>query len=219
MTSHSLIRSAFAALFACCIVTVAGSALAQPRSEIVRIEPPQPLEADGKIEVLEFFAYGCIHCNNIEPALAKWVKGLPPDVKFRRVPAGAGFEFRGINNPPLFYTLDAMGLTETLHAKALLAANKENVALGSPTVLREWLNKQGVDAAKFDAIQKSFSVQSKVNTALRMTQSYTVASTPFFVVDGRVGVTHIESPERLFLMLDQQIAGARARRLGVGPKL
>lgn len=216
MTSHKLIRSVFIALFAWCVTF--SIAMAQPRSEIVRIDPPQPLEADGKIEILEFFAYGCIHCNNIEAALEKWVKALPQDVKFRRVPAGAGFEFRGINNPPLFYTLEAMGLIETVHAKALNAANKENVALGSPTVLREWLLKQGVDIAKFDAVQKSFSVQSKINSALRMTQNYAVAATPYFVIDGRVGVTHIESPERLFLMLDQQIAGARARRLGVGPK-
>lgn len=216
MTSHTLIRSACIVLLSWCAAL--GIATAQPRSEIVRIDPPQPLEADGKIEVLEFFAYGCVHCNNIEAALAKWVKALPPDVKFRRVPAGAGFEFRGINNPTLFYTLEAMGLVESVHPKALNAANKENVALGSPTVLREWLLKQGVDIAKFDAVQKSFSVQSKINSALRMTQNYAVAATPYFVIDGRVGVTHIESPERLFLMLDQQIAGARARRLGVGPK-
>jgi protein dithiol oxidoreductase (disulfide-forming) len=216
MKSHTLFRFALMVLFTW--LAASTLAFAQPRSEIVRIDPPQPLEADGKIEVLEFFAYGCVHCNNIETALAKWAKALPPDVKFRRVPAGAGFEFRGINNPPLFYTLEAMGLIETLHAKALNAANKENLALGSATVLREWLIKQGVDIAKFDAVQKSFSVQSKVSAALRMTQNYAVPATPYFVIDGRVGVTHIESPERLFLMLDQQLAAARARRLGVGPK-
>jgi protein dithiol oxidoreductase (disulfide-forming) len=191
---------------------------AQPAGDVIRIDPPQPVEADGKIEVLEFFSYGCSHCNKMEPDIEKWAKTLPKDVRFRRVPAGEGFEFRGIKSVPLFYTLEAMGKLDGLHAKILMAANVENVALGSPPVLKQWLTKNGVDAEKFDTMQRSFSVQSKVSSAMRMTQNYKLPSTPYFVVDGRVGVRPVDTPEQTFFVIGREIAAARARRLGVGPK-
>src|SRR5690606_21138887 len=58
------------------------------------VEPPQATEAGDKIEVLDFFQYGCPHCRAMEPLVAKWVPTLPDDVVVRRIPVAfnAGME-------------------------------------------------------------------------------------------------------------------------------
>jgi protein dithiol oxidoreductase (disulfide-forming) len=181
----------------------------QPQKEITILNPAQPVDLDGKVEVLEFFAYGCSACYAIDAEVDAWAKRLPADVKFRRVPAGQGFEFRGIDNPPLFYTLETMGLLDRLHGKAMKAANAEAIPLGTPSGLSSWLTKEGVDAAKFEEVKKSFAVVSKSDRARRMTLTYKLSATPMFVVNGRVALLRGSTPEKLFARLDEQIALAR----------
>jgi len=89
------------------------ASLGQPRFNYSELKPPQPVETQGKIEVIEFFWYGCIHCYNLEPALETWTKKLPPDVAFRRIPAV--FNERWAHDAAIFYTLESMGLLEKLH--------------------------------------------------------------------------------------------------------
>lgn len=195
-------------------ISLAATALAQPqpsangRGEIVPLNPPQALENDGKIEVLEFFGYGCIHCANLEPKLEAWAKKQPADVKLKRVPIA--FASRSIDSIPIFYTLEAMGLQEKLQQKIFDAANVENVILGNPATLNSWLEKQGVNTKKYEEIQKSFSVQNKIIRARKMTEDYKIQSTPSMVVNGRFVVTQNASAERLFANIDRLVIEARA---------
>ena len=182
-------------------------AQAGPR-DVTPLNPPQPVENDGKIEVLEFFAYGCIHCANLEPKLVEWIARQPTDVKVKRVPAAIAA--RGIDSIPIFYTLEAMGLQEKLHQKIFDAANIENVMLGNPATLNKWLEKQGVDPKKYEEMQRSFSVQNKINRARRMTGDYKLPGTPSMVVNGRFMVEQVAGAERLFANIDQVLADARA---------
>jgi len=186
-----------------------GNVFAQgaPR-DVTRLDPPQPVENDGKIEVLEFFAYGCIHCANLEPRLVEWVARQPADVKVKRVPAA--FAVRGIDSAAIFYTLEAMGLQEKLHQKLFDAANLENVMLGNPATLNKWLEKQGVDPKKYEEMQRSFSVQNKINRSRRMSVDYKIQATPALAVNGRYLVEQVAGAERLFANIDQLLADARA---------
>ena len=186
---------------------LAPSAQAQsiPR-EAVAVNPPQPVENDGKIEVLEFFAYGCIHCAQLEPGLAAWTARQPADVKVKRIPAT--YPSRGIDTAPIFYTLEAMGVLEKLHQKIFDAANLENVMLGNPATLNKWLEKQGVDTRKYEEMQRSFSVQTKINRARKINSDYRIESTPSIAVNGR----HLLAGggDALFGNIDQLLAAARA---------
>jgi thiol:disulfide interchange protein DsbA len=184
-----------------------GNVFAQggPR-DVIPLNPPQPVENDGKLEVLEFFAYGCIHCANLEPRLAEWMARQPADVKVKRVPAA--FAVRGIDSAPIFYTIEAMGLQEKLHQKLFDAANLENVMLGNPSTLNKWLEKQGVDPKKYEEMQRSFSVQNKINRARRMSSDYQVQSTPAVAVNGRFLLEG--GSDRLFANVDKLLADARA---------
>jgi protein dithiol oxidoreductase (disulfide-forming) len=184
-------------------------AFAQPADDgVVVLKNPQSVENDGKVEVLEFFGYGCIHCAHLEPKFEEWIKRQPADVKVKRVPVP--FESRGIDSIPIFYTLEAMGLLEKLHQKVFDAANVENVALANPAVLNKWLEKQGVNPAQYEEVKKSFSVGGKINRARRLAGDYQIMATPTLVINGRTLVSQTSGPERMFAKADQLIAEARA---------
>lgn len=205
MTFSTLLSRSAALLAALAI----GTAVAQSQRDVVPLSPPQPVENDGKVEVLEFFAYGCIHCAHLEPKLVEWAGKQAPDVKIKRIPAA--FAVRGIDSIPLFYTLEAMGLQEKLHQKIFDAANVENVILGNPATLNKWLEKQGVDPKKYEEMQKSFSVQNKINRARNLTATYKINATPMLVVDGRYLLEQTGSTERMLANADQLIEQTRAK--------
>lgn len=181
---------------------------AQNSRDVVPLNPPQPVENDGKIEVLEFFAYGCIHCFNLEPKFEEWIRRQPADVKVRRVPAA--FATRGVDSIQIFYTLEAMGLLDKLHYKVFEAINTENIILGNPATLNQWLAKQGVDPKKYEEVQKSFSVQTKIQRARKMTEDYKITATPMLVIMGKHKLEQIDGAERLFGNADRLINEARA---------
>ncbi|MBL8521558.1 MAG: thiol:disulfide interchange protein DsbA/DsbL [Betaproteobacteria bacterium] len=192
-----------AALFTAAVLGVSGAQAAQ----VLPLNPPQPVENDGKVEVIEFFAYGCHACANAEPMIHAWLKKQPPDVKFRRVPSVN--PVRGIDSIPLFFALEAMGQVDRLHQKIFDAANLENVMLGHQPTLLKWLDKNGVKPADYESMLKSFSVDNKIKRAQRMNQDYRAASTPFFVVDGRYALSGV-GPET-FQVIDQLVEQTRQK--------
>jgi protein dithiol oxidoreductase (disulfide-forming) len=187
---------------------IAVSASAQQSREVKAIDPPVSTPNDGTIEVLEFFSYGCIACANLEPALDDWAKTLPADVKFRRVPSG--FNFMGIDDIAVFHTLEAMGQLDRLNKKIFEAAHNERVMLGHRPTYLKWLEKQGVNAAQYESIEKSFSVQSKIMRGRGLASLYKVTSTPTIVVDGRMSAQQY-GEAKFFLTgtIDQLINQAR----------
>jgi thiol:disulfide interchange protein DsbA len=158
--------------------------LAFAQGNYTELKTPQPVEAQGgKIDVVEFFWYGCIHCYNLEPALENWVKKLPPDVQFRRVPAV--FNPRWGHDAAIFYTFEAMGLLDKLHKPLFDAIHRGGLRTDNPQALDQWLQKQGVEPKKFNETMKSFAVQSKTRRAVQLTTGYGIEGTPAMAVQGR----------------------------------
>ena len=167
--------------------TLAPLAAAAQQFAYSEIKPPLQVETDGKVEVLEFFWYGCIHCYNLEPAVEKWEKTLPKDVQFRRVPAI--FNDRWALDAAIFYTFEAMGVLDKLHRPFFEAIHRNGLRSDNRQALAEWLQKQGIDPAKFDATMKSFGVQSKTRRAAQLTVQYKISGTPAMAVHGRYTVS------------------------------
>jgi protein dithiol oxidoreductase (disulfide-forming) len=151
------------------------------------LEPRQPVESQGKIEVIEFFWYGCIHCYNLEPYIESWEKKLPKDVEFKRVPAV--FNQRWAYDAAIFYTIEAMGLFDKLHRPLYDAIHKDRLRTDNAQAMGDWLQKHGVDPKKFNDTLKSFTVQSKTRRAMQLTVAYKVDGTPAMAVDGRYTVS------------------------------
>src|SRR5690349_6150086 len=147
------------------------------------IKPPQPVASGAKIELLEFFWYGCPHCNNLQPSLTAWLKRKPADVEFKRVPAV--FQDSWVPLTKAYFTIEAMGLVDKLHHRVFAAIHEQRIHLQDPKVLFDWVGKQGVDAKKFADTYNSFAVQSHTQRAKDMTNNYDIPGTPALVVDGK----------------------------------
>jgi protein dithiol oxidoreductase (disulfide-forming) len=167
---------------------VAGPAQAQGApvegTQYVRLNPPAPVSAPaGKIEVVEFFWYGCPHCNALEPALEDWVKRLPADVAFRRVPVA--FSATHESHQRLFYGLEAIGQLDALHKRVFAAIHTQQQRLEKDADQVAFVTANGVDGAKFAESVKSFSVQTKMRQAKQLSAAYKIDGVPAIGVHGR----------------------------------
>jgi protein dithiol oxidoreductase (disulfide-forming) len=170
-------------------------AFSQPRPNFVVLNPAQPTETDGKIEVIEFFRYDCIHCYEFEALLETWEKKLRSDVQFRRIPAV--FNRRNAHDAAIFYTFEAMGVLQKTHRPLFEAIHRSRLDTTNEQALSEWLQKQGIDSKKFLDTLKSFAVQSKTRRATQLTIAYSVEGTPEMAVQGRYSVKRGATPEAL----------------------
>ena len=169
------------------LIALAPFAARAQRADYYELNPPQPVQTgNGKIEVLEFFWYGCIHCYNLEPKLETWLKALPKDVEFRRVPAV--FNERWGHDAAIYYAFEALGLLDKLHRPFFDAIHRDRLRSDRWPELSAWLEKNGVDAKRFESTVKSFGVQSKTKGAVRMTSAYKIDGTPAMAVHGRYTV-------------------------------
>jgi protein dithiol oxidoreductase (disulfide-forming) len=162
------------------------AALAQqlrPGVDFLVLKPELPVDSPGKIEVLEFFWYGCPHCYGLEPLIETWLQKLPADVQFKRIPAV--FNDRWAKDAAIFYALEATGNLERLHRPLFDAIHRDSLKTDNGQALGQWLTKNGVDTKKFDEVGRSFSVQSKVRRAAQQSAAYKIEGTPAMAVQGR----------------------------------
>ena len=163
-------------------------ALAQGTPKFSELKPAQPVSVEGnKIEVIEFFWYGCPHCYNLEPVLETWLKKLPPDVQFRRVPAV--FNPRWEHDAEIFYTFDALGVLDKVHQRFFDAIHKDGLRTDNPEALAQWLQRNGIDPKKFNETMKSFTVKSRTGRAKQMSVGYNIDGTPAMAVQGKYTVS------------------------------
>lgn len=174
------------------------------------LDRPAPTNAGpGKVELLEFFWYSCPHCHKFEPAFAQWVKEAPKDVTVRRVPIAFRDDFAPQQR--LFYALEAMDLLGTLHSKVFHAIHEERLPLNTEAAIFSWIEKQGVDKAKFSDIFKSFAVTGKIKKAVQLQNEFRIEGVPSLGVAGRYYIdgTLAGSMERALKVAESLIAQAR----------
>ncbi|MEJ1958944.1 MAG: thiol:disulfide interchange protein DsbA/DsbL [Nitrosomonadales bacterium] len=192
------------------VLLFANYAIADPEAgkDYQVLSPAQPTHSGNKIEVLEFFFYGCIHCYHLNPLIGAWEKQLPKDVEFTYVPA--------IFNPTwevsarTFYALEFLGIRAKLHDDLFNAWNS-NIELVDEATTTDFLAKHGVDSKKFGDAYNSFSMQSQVLRAKQMEQTYGIRGTPTLVVDGKYIISGLR-PEDTMQVLNALVDKARKER-------
>ena len=173
--------------------------------------PSQPAAVD-RIEVIEFFYYGCDSCYRFDPVLAGWLKKLAPDVSFRRVPALRRMEWVPLTR--LYFALDEAGALDRLHGEVYKANHEKGINLGDPGELFKWAEMNGLDRTRFGSILNSESTSAKVQKARDTTVAYGIRATPSIVVDGRYMTSGgmLGSLEALLPVVDGLIDKARKAR-------
>jgi thiol:disulfide interchange protein DsbA len=176
----------------------------------VKLSQPIPMPAGGKIEVVEFFWYGCPHCSIFEPTLAAWQKKLPADVSFRRAPV-VFREEPFTTHQKLYYSLEAMDLVEAMQRKVFHAIQVDQAKLDKLPDILTFMAKNGVDTAKFTDAFNSFSVQTKARQAKQLAEAYRIDGVPTLGIHGRyyTSPSLAGSPEKALSVADYLIQRSR----------
>jgi thiol:disulfide interchange protein DsbA len=195
------------------LIAFASCAQAAPveGTDYIVLKPPQSVDSPGKIEVIEFFWYRCPHCYALEPDLDAWVKRLPRDVQFKRVPGILNEDWA--IDARIFYTLEAIGEVDRVHRQLFDVIHQQGgVRLRGDAFAKwiaDWLAKQKVDMAKYDAAFRSFTVESRLRRAAQMASSYRLDGVPTLSVQGRYLVLASTSQKAMLATADFLIGEAR----------
>ncbi|HSD37035.1 MAG TPA: thiol:disulfide interchange protein DsbA/DsbL [Rhodocyclaceae bacterium] len=211
-------RSLFKLLIAsACIAAAPLSFALDAGKDYTLLQPAQPGGANGQIEVIEFFSYGCPHCSAFDPKLSKWRAAQSKDVVFKRVPVSFGRpEWAALGR--LYITLNTMGLSDKYDSKVFDGVHKEYLKLQDEKVRNDWLTKEGIDVKKFNDTWRSFGVETQMRRADQMAETYRVQGVPMLIVDGKYiptdsGVQGEEAGHsRVLVNADQLVAKARAEK-------
>jgi thiol:disulfide interchange protein DsbA len=174
------------------------------------LKTPQPLDTGKKIEVVEFFWYGCPHCFHFEPLLAPWVKKLPNDVGFRRVHVAFRDDF--VPHQRLYYTLEALGKLNQFHEKAFDAFHVEKRPMNNAEQIAEWAGSVGLDKKAFVDTYNSFAIMTKCTRAKQESENWKISGVPTIGIQGKYLTSASiigAKEEKVIEVMDQLIAEIR----------
>lgn len=176
------------------------------------VTPPQPTSSPGKIEVIEFFSYGCPHCSEFYPLVSAWVARLPKDVAFKRVAVGFGRP-QWVNLARAYYALVATGDFAKLDGALFEAIHAQHQPLFDEESIAHWVGQHGGNAAQFANAYTSFGVNNETYQADEMSTIYGVEGIPTLAVNGKYVVIGNSFAE-LLEHCDKVIAKVRAEESG-----
>ena len=206
MKRRELIQGA-AALGVTSLLGGMSPAIAQDSGAFRKVRKEVPRSTPGKIDVVEFFWYGCIHCYNFEPKVNAWAKKLPGDVLFTKVPIL--FQSQRVNfqgHQRLYYALEAMGKLDVAHSKVFEAMHKDKKKLASEAQIFDFAESIGLKREEFANAFKSFGVNAKCTQARALYASYGAEGVPTLGIDGK-------------FFTSASIAGSEDKALGVAETL
>jgi protein dithiol oxidoreductase (disulfide-forming) len=205
------------ALLLLLVVSPAPQAALEEGKNFTTLAPPQPTSQHSKIEVVEFFSYGCPHCAHFSPLLNAWVAKLPPDVLFRRVPVGFNRDL-WINLQRTYYALDASGDLARLDGPLFHALHEERKPLIDESSITDWVARNGGNADKFAAAYISLPINKETVQADQMAADYRIEGVPTLAIDGRYVTRGAASADEeaglkeLLATADELIARVRSER-------
>jgi thiol:disulfide interchange protein DsbA len=174
--------------------------------DYVVLPVPQRQAAKNKIEVIEFFSWGCSHCYEFYPLLNRWLATLPKDVTFRRVPVSMGHpEWDTLVRA--YYALQSTGDLDRLDSQIFEAIHREHVSLYDENSITAWVGKHGVNVAKFTEAFHSFSLNTSVGRSENTVVAYRVEGIPMMAVGGQYTVTNDRA--KMLATTDELIAKVR----------
>jgi thiol:disulfide interchange protein DsbA len=147
------------------------------------LSPAQPTHNPDKIEIIEFFWYGCPHCYDFEPILEKWVKALPKNVEFIRQPAVFS-ELWG-KHAKAYFTAEALGVVDNIHNDFFDALQNKKQHLETEDDLAKFFVAHGINENEFRTTYNSFLVDTKMRQANTTASRYGITGVPAIIVNGK----------------------------------
>lgn len=153
-------------------------------SDYAKISPALPTSAEGKVEVVEMFWYGCPHCYQLEPHIVDWLKRKADYIEYVRIPAIFNNE-RWRLHAQAFYAAEVLGVLDKVHMPMFNAIHQQKNPLKDKEAIRKLFGAFGVAGDDFDKAFESFAVQAKVNRAADLSRRYGLSGVPAMIVNGK----------------------------------
>jgi thiol:disulfide interchange protein DsbA len=168
---------------------------------------------DGKVEVVEVFSYGCIHCAHYEAQAEQLQKELPKGVVFRVIPAA--FNDAWLPYAQAYYAAKKLGVAEKAHAALFKAIHTDHYPIRTIEELADWYAANyGVDKAKFlDLATKDEGIRQRILADGKLIQAWGIDGTPTIVVDGKYRSAQIKDFDELNgvakFLVDRELKGGK----------
>lgn len=140
-----------------------------------------------KIEVVEFFWYGCGHCYNFEPVIGQWKKSLGDDVEFKGSPAVWAPQME--LHSKMYYAAGVLGVLDKMHLVIFQAMNVDKKRLNSESEIAALFVANGVAKEDFTKAFNSFGVNSMVRQATARARAAKISGTPEMMVNGKYRIS------------------------------
>lgn len=147
------------------------------------VQNPGKVDVPGKIEVREFFWYGCGHCFNLEPHMQAWLKKIPKDVNFVRTPAAMNPLWE--QGARAYFVSEALGVRKRSHLPLFHTNHAGGQQVLQKDQFAKFFTKYGIPEAKFNSTYNSFAITAKVSQANKLAQQYQLSGVPAVVVNGK----------------------------------
>jgi thiol:disulfide interchange protein DsbA len=169
------------------LVFLSSVAMAQttprPFEQTYRVILPQKVETGDRIEIIDFFWYGCPYCYELLPIMSAWEKRKGAEIAVRRIPAVLREGW--LADAHLYYTLELLGEAERLHATVFNSVHKDQLRTSDQQAVETWAVQNGIDRQKWASAYTNIEVRNRVVRAMELARNYDVRGTPAVVVDGR----------------------------------
>jgi thiol:disulfide interchange protein DsbA len=165
-------------------------------SEYVTLPGPhQRYSKDGKVEVVEVFSYGCIHCAKFAPVAEQLRKQLPAGVEFKLMPAPFNAEWLPFARA--YYAAKQLGVVDRTHLQLFAAKFDQHYPISSLDELADFYARAGVNRAEFMHIATSAETTAKMKRDLDLIRKWQVDGTPTLVIDGKYRVAAVHSLDEM----------------------
>lgn len=157
--------------------------------------PHERYSSEGKVEVVEVFSYGCIHCAHFAPLAEQLRKSLPKGVVFKLMPAPFSEEW--LPYARAYYAADKLGVVERTHLALFQAKFDQHYPINTLDELADFYASHGVDRAQFMRIATSPEATEQLKKDFALLQKWKIDGTPTLVVDGKYRTAHVKSLQEL----------------------
>ena len=182
------------------LVVMAESFRYEEGTHYVELTIPVKVRDSTRIEVTEYFSYGCPHCYQFEPLIGNWARNLSPDVVFNRTPAVWNQDYRVYAQT--YYAAQALKMTAKMHVALFEAIQGQHRRLNDPKEMAMFFSEFGVDPMDFAKVYQSFGTRASLQQAEARGRAYRSSGVPAIIVNGKYRV-------------EAQMAGGNAEMLKV----
>lgn len=147
------------------------------------LSAPQKTANPDKVEVIEFFWYGCPHCFQFEPHIGKWHKNIPDNVDFVRMAPPLNPQWKV--HSQAFYAAEVLGVLEQFHEPMFNAIHKDKKAMRKPKDIAKLAESLDIDPKKFTDTMKSFAVDAKIRQSMQKAKDMAISAVPTVIINGK----------------------------------